>query len=884
MTSSFQPNPLPDISQYNYTKTEPDLTESINDNIDALTKDRKNYYDQLIEINNLNIKRDRSELQGILNLIPVGFQAVQDIQRIQEQARIYKDSGYSAKDRQNYLNKLNSDKDETERELLKEAEKDKLKEKRPDLYNAILSMKNADISDKDILVRLLNEFPTWEVASQKLIAKTEDGRKLAWTQVRTPEDWYDFDAYRVGTMLDILLLNGFNPGLIDKYYGIPLHEKKDARFKKWQTKQTQLESNEIVRFKKKDVINELTALGPEKAGTHISSWLKNNYTYFNNSWGEGRSFYFNTITEAVNSGELKLEIAESILRHEEQWRGLKEGQKKSVEDHWPTESSVLKKAISDTRKANIQAKQSQKVADTNVWVSSILDPARSKIQTISPDQRLEFLKGISNSFYTSLGKKYPNIKLPEEFKDWVTRLEDDETEAINIIKNRLSKNLPVPDYLFDPIYTSEGLKKAEGLRDHASKILDPDEQNEIEGRIRASIGGHLTENLLLPGTPQSTDFQQIESHALPAFYAKLRQLMIEEDIPEGVAIGKAFEMFEGETGTKNFNTWKKLGYKSQGEYDPSSAQDLSDTITLLKSDNTKLNSKEIHPGEFDDLQQGYILYKTGEGNFPSRYWKISYSGILDEPKTPHEALTTRLEATGFIKEGKPIPERDRLIPYLQRLLLNKPSSSSTIRTILESDQSDWMIGLLNSIHTDSDITKESLRKQLLDNIYTDNSWISSNNDWFRYNEIDEDLLNDYSEATGDNNIYSSPLNLTKTISIFQVERKLQEESKSFEERIKEAFPEKDVSMLGQPISTEESIEQTGLYKAGVGTRDFIMSFLRDDEGNLNTIGTMLERLLTGEGAEDVEEWIRSAPLGKIIDSLDEFLDPQTLQQIKELTE
>ena len=93
-----------------------------------------------------------------------------------------------------------------------------------------------------------------------------------------------------------------------------------------------------------------------------------------------------------------------------------------------------------------------------------------------------------------------------------------------------------------------------------------------------------------------------------------------------------------------------------------------------------------------------------------------------------------------------------------------------------------------------------------------------------------------------------------------------------------------MSTIGQPVSPRESFEKTGLYKAGVGTRDLVMSALTDDEGNLNAIGTILQRLLTGEGAEDVEEWIRSAPIGKIIDSLDEFLDPSILEQINESIE
>ena len=94
----------------------------------------------------------------------------------------------------------------------------------------------------------------------------------------------------------------------------------------------------------------------------------------------------------------------------------------------------------------------------------------------------------------------------------------------------------------------------------------------------------------------------------------------------------------------------------------------------------------------------------------------------------------------------------------------------------------------------------------------------------------------------------------------------------------------DIATLGQPVDVQESFEQTGLYKAGAGTRDLVMSALTDDEGNFNAFGRVLERFFTGEGAEDVEEWVRTAPIGQIIDMLDDILDPSVLEQIEESTQ
>ena len=133
--------------------------------------------------------------------------------------------------------------------------------------------------------------------------------------------------------------------------------------------------------------------------------------------------------------------------------------------------------------------------------------------------------------------------------------------------------------------------------------------------------------------------------------------------------------------------------------------------------------------------------------------------------------------------------------------------------------------------------------------------------------IDESLNIEYQETIGDFNPYSNPQNMPPEIATVQVEEKL--------------F---DMSTIGQPVSPRESFEQTGLYKAGVGTRDLVMSALTDDEGNFNAFGRVLKRFFTGEGAEDVEEWIRTAPIGQIIDMLDGILDPSVLEQIEESTQ
>ena len=128
MTSSFQPNPLPDISRYNYAKTEPDLTESINDNIDRLTQDRRNFYDQQIEQHKQYLKQKEKQLDSLINLIPTGFKIVQYGKELKEAEDTYGLIGFNSKqlkqaekDRQN-TQKLLEENDQATEDLLKSNE------------------------------------------------------------------------------------------------------------------------------------------------------------------------------------------------------------------------------------------------------------------------------------------------------------------------------------------------------------------------------------------------------------------------------------------------------------------------------------------------------------------------------------------------------------------------------------------------------------------------------------------------------------------------------------------------------------------------------------------------------------------------------------------
>ena len=75
MTSSFQNvvgtprDAVPDISKTNYLETAPDMTEAVNKQIDDNIKDTKQFFDQMVELEELAASKLSKRLSAIENII-----------------------------------------------------------------------------------------------------------------------------------------------------------------------------------------------------------------------------------------------------------------------------------------------------------------------------------------------------------------------------------------------------------------------------------------------------------------------------------------------------------------------------------------------------------------------------------------------------------------------------------------------------------------------------------------------------------------------------------------------------------------------------------------------------------------------------------------------
>ena len=98
MTSSFQTivgterDKIPNISATNYSETEPDLTDSVNAQIDANIQDTKEFYDQMANIQQLIAETPMKNLESLAQFSSSASQAMEVYRKKQEAQTLVNES------------------------------------------------------------------------------------------------------------------------------------------------------------------------------------------------------------------------------------------------------------------------------------------------------------------------------------------------------------------------------------------------------------------------------------------------------------------------------------------------------------------------------------------------------------------------------------------------------------------------------------------------------------------------------------------------------------------------------------------------------------------------------------------------------------------------
>ncbi len=883
MTSSFPNNPLPDISAYNYAESEPNLAESINKRIDQSVDDYRTFFARQGEINKEYLRlKDVSPL--LLELTETGFEIAKYAKELKEADKyrkniLSKDSPWFEADNKftkEALAEKAKEREETEIGFLKESEAVAKETGNPDIYNASIALSDnpsqreiVEFAEQivDYFTPFLRETELLGADDKKQFTKTFNDltgpiRHLLYTK--------GVSQYEIE---DIVI-----PSVIDLYK--TLHSE-------WSTKNSLALAEKATEVKKSYVYDNVlkNKTDPNAAGKVVVDYVNRFKAEFENR-GDAFSEALSIVHEGILNGKLPPGTGRAVLNYVQKWA---DGSETSLQVQRPKETGPILNAIKELETQQYEFKQDYKEKLTTQWV-------KDNVASIPlGEMTLEKAREVYAKFLVD-SKSWGVTEVPEQVKKLISTAKETEENRFDRLEMTFKKYGYITKEDAYLITDPEYLKKIKGWIDASEKKLSEDQKDQHFGYVDASIAQFLKDNSLTGDLLNEESKSRLDRQAKVA-YIKVRNTILAQ--PGGSALSDEILI------ERTLDTIKK-DYKSF--YD-GTAVNVYDQSFQRASVNF---SKDINNGDFHlnmDVPHSEAERKVlvemaaahGRGEeIDARFYQ---TGIRD-PKTnrlytKREIGEQRLVATGFLEKGsyEPNPERKIVPGPLQDLLLGKVSPANTLNVIAASRDPHWAFKMI--AESKPELTMTDFYGALIYNQNTQYKFNSTNNDWIIPGYVSEDLSNAYKEMTGDEEPYSQPGTMLPDLAALQIDSKLgmrafeedfllpaepEVEQKSFVERVQEAFPEKDVSMLGGTETPRESFEQTGLYKAGVGTRDLVMSALKDEEGNFNALGRMLERIFTGEGAEDVEEWIRTAPIGQIIDMLDGILDPSILEQIEESTQ
>jgi len=878
MTSSFPNNPLPDISAYHYAESEPNLAESINERIDQSVDDYRTFFARQGEINKEYLRlKDVSPL--LLELTKTGFEVAKYAKELKEADKYKKDKlsedspwfeGYNKFTKEELAEKAKEN-EENDTKLIESLKQAAEETGNPDLYNAGIAL--SDNPSKRELVEFAEQLTEYYSPALRETELLGADNKEQFT--KTFNDL-------TGPIRHLLYTKGVSDYEIEDIVIPSVIDLYNTLQSEWNQKNSLNLAEKATEVKKSYVYDNVlkNRKDPNAAGKVVVDYVNRFKAEFENR-GDAFSEALSIVHEGILNGKLPPGTGREVLNYVQKWA---DGSETSLQVQRPKETGPILNAIKELETQQYEFKQDYKEKLTTQWV-------KDNVASIPLGEvTLEKAREVYAKFLTD-SKSWGVTEVPEQVKKLISTAEETEENRFDRVEMRFKKYGYITKEDTYLITDPEYLKKIKGWIDASQKKLSEDEEDQHFGYVDASIAQWLKDNNLTGDLLNEESKSRLDRQAKVA-YIKIRNTILAQ--PGGSALSDEILI------QRTLDTIKK-DYKSF--YD-GTAVNVYDQSFQIASVNF---SKDINEGSFhlnmnvphsEAERKVLVEMAAAHGRGEEIDARFYQTGIRD-PKTnrlytKREIGKHRLVTTGFLEKGsyEPNPERKIVPGPLQDLLLGKVSPANTLNVIAASRDPHWAFKMIAPFKPN--LTMEEFYGALIYNQNTQYKFNSTNNSWIMSGYVSEDLSNAYKEMTGDEEPYSQPGTMPPDLAAFQIDSKLgnwiydtnlrspaepEVEQKSFVEQLQEAFPEKDVSTVGQPVTTREAIEQTGLYKAGVGTREAINNALRDDDGTLNSLGRLVERFLSGEAEQDLEDFLRSAPIGDILYTLQELMPQSLLERI-----
>ena len=912
MTSSFntvlgsQRDTPPDISKWNYASTEPDLVKSVNSEIDETTKLMNDHFNLVIAQENQYNQNKQARHKELLELIPNAVQAYVNIRDRREANALVNGviplSGNKVKDEVKSKVKNTWEKEEKE---LTELEREEgqvsgkiqayqdnfLKEGQTDAgllaQDAVVKASRSRNVIKELHDAGTSGWPKFKViAEEKYLHEMPDGRWLTLKEAASEPDEYYEIAYR-GT-LELFLAqtvsgNNYSRRLLNKYLVQPLFQDFQKDKKGYVKAQVDAQkalmerdrADAFLQFAKSPTTPiesvdgealtqpEIEEKNAKELGNKITDYLGNFHAFHAYSWSHGRAEMFRFMEQAWETGQLSdqdiIRIGDSIIKGHD-------GKSRRLKDYWNKEYGPLRKKVRIKQGEQIAQHEQdidtqqhnwwQEVKGSEEW-TKVMDDSKSTVE-----QKLEYLKRLEQQAWDK-GWDKPVQELKRNIARFDDLGPDVEEEHFNFLWNRHEAGYKIdPSELreFDP--TGKYYSKIKAIVDGPS--MDTAQVNSAKDFVEGQTVDYTKETDGQPGK-ESPKFRAIRDQANISFVEHFRAQK---------SLGKTDEeaMSFARTQTKK-EIWEGL-YNQYPAYNPdhTAAQDMLAVKDKIKSDTTHLSSKEPWVGEEVHLQAALKYYQLGEGVIrtgpdPTEYYK-NFSTLGNKTWSVSDVMKHRLVSTGLIKDDGTVDPVKALALKEQILLKHKPSAGRTYRALFEDvEGKEPVLDYTNFFNFDQ------LSSATRANAQISNSYTTPGLDWLQLVNIEPELIDAYSDIVGETPFFMHLDNLLPGVAEEQVKRTLIEPKEPF-----------DMATLGQAETAGESFQKTGIAQTIVGTRELVMNALTDEAGNLNATGRVIARVITGQGARDIEAWIETAPIGKIISILDGILDGPTMEEISKSNE
>ena len=923
MTSSFntvlgsQRDAPPDISKWNYAATEPDLVKSVNAEIDETTKKMNDHFNLIIDQENQYNQNKQAKHKELLELIPKAVQAYVDIRDRREANALVNGviplSGNQAKDEVKSKVKDTWEKEDKELTELQrqecqvsgeiQAHQDNfLKECQTDAgllaQDAVVKAAKTRNVIKELHDAGTSGWPKFKViAEEKYLHEMPDGRWITLKEAaREPDEYYEI-AYR-GTLelflAQTLAGQNYSRRLLNKYLVQPLFQDFQKDKKGYVKAQVDAQralmerdrADAFLQFAKRpdspaEVVDGEALTQPEieeknaKAlGNNITDYLGNFHAFHAYSWSHGRAEMFRFMEQAWETGQLSdqdiIRIGDSIIKGHD-------GKSRRLKDYWSKEYGPLRKKVRIKQGEQIaQHEQDIDTKQNNWWNVDVKGSeewqkimGRDSEATI--EQKLEYFKRLEQQAYDK-GWDKP----VQQLKFHISRLDDIgpdvEEERARFLFKQDENGYPIdPSELafFDP--AGPWHPKVKARIDAGSRgALDSDQRSKRDSFIRVQTNRATTKKY---GKMDAKDpqWEAIFTQASESFADHYRNQIVHlKQTPyDAMNAARALVKKEIEDGE----------HDAYPAYNPDHTlfQDTEKIKQKIKNDPTHLYSKEPWVGEELHLQAALKWYETGSyakrtGADPSIFYR-SFTDLGGKVTPVSQVMKERLLATGLINEDGVVNPEAKLKLEDQIRLLHKPSPGRTYRSIFE--EPEGKDALLQ--YTDFKSLAQ-LSSAVRANAQISNSYTTPGLDWIQLVNIEPELIEQYNNILEEDDPYKINFfmhldNMLPGVAEEAVKTRLIEPKEPF-----------DMATLGQAETAGESWQKTGIAQTIVGTRELVMNALTDEAGNLNATGRVIKRIIAGEGARDIEAWIETAPIGKIISILDGILDGPTMEAISKSNE